>query len=269
MPDQAVRTMSSSGCSGFPAEFVDGFVGAGDEDAGIACTARMDLNRDWMTGDAASGINDFAHAEALSIAQVVDQWMKIVDRCRCRSGGRFERIERQKMGVGEVGDVDIVADASAVRGGVIVAEDLDEVTAAEGDIKNQRDEVGLGLVGFSLVIAPLWLSGAPATLSTAARHSAGRESGSSRRGPSRPGALTRRRIRRDKSCILLNRNTFRLAVNGGGGGKYEASGAMGQHGLKQRKRGCRIVPEEDLGPNHGFAGFNQRGEVQHTIEGIA
>ena len=43
---------------------------------------------------------------------------------------RFAGVQRQQVGDGEVGDVDVVADAGAVRGWVVVAEDLDRRRAA-------------------------------------------------------------------------------------------------------------------------------------------
>jgi hypothetical protein len=71
---------------------------------------------------------------------------------------RFERVESEDVGVGEVGYVDVVADAGAVGGGVVVAEDEDLFAASEGDIEDEGDDVGLGLVGFAAV------GRAPATL---------------------------------------------------------------------------------------------------------
>jgi hypothetical protein len=45
--------------------------------------------------------------------------------------------------------VDVVADAGAVVGGVVFAEDLDGGAAAEGYVEDERDEVRFGLVGFA------------------------------------------------------------------------------------------------------------------------
>ena len=67
------------------------------------------------------------------------------------------------MRVGQVGDVDVVADAGSVGSGVVVAEDAMDCAAAEGDVENQRNQVGLRLVGLAAGDAA-WPSGAPATL---------------------------------------------------------------------------------------------------------
>ncbi len=106
----------------------------------------MDLDRDGMAGDAAGGFDDFEHAEAFSVAQVVDQRRKVSGRIR---GLIHQGFQGQQVGIGEVGDVDVVADAGAVGSGVVVAEDFDEVAAAQGDVEDQGNEVGLGFVGFA------------------------------------------------------------------------------------------------------------------------
>ena len=53
------------------------------------------------------------------------------------------------MRVGQVGDVNVIANAGAVRSGVIVAEDSDGLAAAQSDVEDQRNQVGLRLVGFA------------------------------------------------------------------------------------------------------------------------
>ncbi len=69
---------------------------------------------------------------------------------RCIGGAwGLESCEGEQVGVGEVGDVDVVADAGAVVGGVVVAEDLDGGAAAEGDVEDEGDEVRFGLMGFA------------------------------------------------------------------------------------------------------------------------
>ena len=50
------------------------------------------------------------------------------------------------MGVGEVFDVDVVAHAGAIGGGVVLAVDADAGAAAHGDVEDERDQVRFGLV---------------------------------------------------------------------------------------------------------------------------
>ena len=56
------------------------------------------------------------------------------------------RVQRQQVGAGQVLDVDVVAHAGAVDGGVVVAEQLQLVPLAGGDLQGDRDEVGLRVV---------------------------------------------------------------------------------------------------------------------------
>ena len=53
------------------------------------------------------------------------------------------------MGLGQVGDVDIVPDAGAVLGGVVVAEDGHRLPLAQGHLEDDGDEVGLRVVGLA------------------------------------------------------------------------------------------------------------------------
>ena len=62
----------------------------------------------------------------------------------------FEGLQGEDVGIGEVLDVDVVSDAGAIRGGIVLAEDLDAGAEAEGDVKQERNEVGFGLMVFSV-----------------------------------------------------------------------------------------------------------------------
>ena len=57
----------------------------------------------------------------------------------CSAAG--EVVERLDVGVGEIVDVDVVADARAVGRGVVVAEHLHRRALAERGLHHQRDEV--------------------------------------------------------------------------------------------------------------------------------
>ena len=57
-------------------------------------------------------------------------------------------LQGQKVGVGEIANVDVVPDAGAVRGGPVTAEDQDLRPPTGGDLQDQRNEVGLAGVPF-------------------------------------------------------------------------------------------------------------------------
>src|SRR5258708_39359866 len=124
------------GVAGFPAEIADGFFGAGDEDSGVAGATGMDLRGDGMAGDPTGRFNYLADAEALAIAEIEHEAV---------FGGLLglERAEGEQVGIGEIGDVDVVANAGAVGGGGVIAINADGRTAAKGNIENQWDEMGL------------------------------------------------------------------------------------------------------------------------------
>ena len=69
---------------------------------------------------------------------------------RCSPGGGG--VEGEQVGLGEVGDVDVVADAGAVGGRVVVAEDGDRLAAALGDLEDERDQVRLGVVALAVAL---------------------------------------------------------------------------------------------------------------------
>ena len=76
-------------------------------------------------------------------------------------------------------------------------------------------------------------------------------------------------IGRREARIFLNRNGFRLAVDGSGGGKDQPFWPCSQHGLEQRERGSGVVAEENLRPHHRLASLNERGKVEDGVERLA
>src|SRR5215470_11967130 len=61
----------------------------------------------------------------------------------------FEVLECAQMRLGEILDMDVVADRRAVRGRVIGAVDLDVGPPSESGLKHERNEVSLRLVAFT------------------------------------------------------------------------------------------------------------------------
>ncbi len=114
--------------------------GACDEAGGVAGATRFDFGGDGVAGDAAGGFDDFFDGEAGAVAEIEDELVVLV-----------EGVEGEQVGVGEIGYVDVVADAGAVGGGVVFAVDEDLFAAAEGYIEDERDDVGFGLVGFAAI----------------------------------------------------------------------------------------------------------------------
>jgi hypothetical protein len=72
-----------------------------------------------------------------------------------------------------------------------------------------------------------------------------------------------------ESRIFLNRNGFRLSVDGSSGREYELAGPAGEHGLKQGEGSNGVVAEEGFRVQHGLAGFDQGGKMKHAVKRLA
>src|SRR3984885_15770696 len=88
-----------------------------------------------MAGDPARRFDHFPHTESLPVPDVVVQ-----------AGARAERLQGQDVRIGQVADVNIVADAGAIRRRIVLAEDLDALSAPQGYVEDQRDEVRFRLM---------------------------------------------------------------------------------------------------------------------------
>src|SRR4029453_18019213 len=71
---------------------------------------------------------------------------EVVDAVLAGLGGP----QREQVGLREIGDVDVVADARTVRGRVVVAEQLQLLPPAGGDLERDRYQVGLRVVPFAV-----------------------------------------------------------------------------------------------------------------------
>ena len=87
-----------------------------------------------MACDLPRGLYHLPDRVALSIAQVVGP-------AAC-----VQRLQGQDVRMRQVQHVDIVADAGAVAGGIVVAKDFYVFPLAQCNLQHQGDEVGLGVV---------------------------------------------------------------------------------------------------------------------------
>ena len=115
---------------GSPAQGAVKFFFAGDQDGGIAGAAWGDFAGDFAAGDFFGGVDDFEDGEAAAVADVEGF-----------AGNRFDGFERAEVGVGDVEDVDVIADAGAVGSWVVRAEDFDVRNNACGGVKNFGNEM--------------------------------------------------------------------------------------------------------------------------------
>ena len=116
-----------------PAQLAADRLVVGDQRGDVAWPPGPDHGRDRVAGHHPRHLDHLAHRIALADAQIEGHPALLV-----------ERLERQNVGVGQVGDVDVVADAGTVRGRIVVAIDLDVRALAQGHLEHERDQVGLG-----------------------------------------------------------------------------------------------------------------------------
>src|SRR5690606_33118007 len=105
--------------------------GAGDERGRIAGPARRMVDRKIDAGDALDRLNDLEHRIAAPVASV---------KHRALAPGS-EVIEGEDMGPRQVADMDVVAQAGAVRRRIIRAEDIEMRALAERRLRRDLDEM--------------------------------------------------------------------------------------------------------------------------------
>src|ERR1700704_4593835 len=86
-----------------------------------------------MSGYAANGFENFANAKSAAGTEIVDKLIALA-----------QRVEHQNMRASEITHMNEIADAGAVRGGIVRAENRDIFALSEGHLERQRNQVGLG-----------------------------------------------------------------------------------------------------------------------------
>jgi len=175
------------------------------------------------------------------------------------------------MRVGKVAYVDIVADAGAVVAGVIVAENFNCLAAAQGYVEDQGYQVRFGLVGFA--------SGDDSASLAAGFGSAGYVEVAERGRAQAMNAMEPAEHVFDEQFGLAigvggaqfggfgDGDGFGFSVNGRCGAENKSPGPGGEDGFEQRESGGGVIAEVDFRLLHGFAGFDERCEVENTVKG--
>jgi hypothetical protein len=114
----------------FPAEDAVELVFAGDKDSRIAGTTGRHFARNFAAGDFFSYVNDFENGEAATVANVEGF-----------AGNGFDRLEGANVRVGDVENVDVIADAGAVGRWIVRAKNFDVGDDALRGIENFGDQV--------------------------------------------------------------------------------------------------------------------------------
>src|SRR3990170_2620162 len=123
---------------GPPSQVPVDLVRRGHEARRVTGSAWGDLGGDRVTGDAPRGFDDFADGVPRTIAEVVDLPRAVV-----------ESLQGQQVCADEVGDVDIVTNAGAVRSRIVVSEDVGRTLLTESDLEDARNEVTFRVVSLA------------------------------------------------------------------------------------------------------------------------
>ena len=118
-----------------PTEELPDLCGIADQLRRITWSPRAFDDWDWVAGNLTSGLNDLANRIAIATAEIKDI--------------ALFHVEGEPVGVGEIGDVDVVADTGTIRRRVIGAENLHLRLLAEWHLEDVGDDVGFLPVMFA------------------------------------------------------------------------------------------------------------------------
>jgi len=116
------------GVLGLPVEVAADFFAGGDQRGGIAGAARGKLVGDGLAGDAAGGVEDLKDGIAGAVADVVGF-----------AGDAVDGFKGEDVGVGDVQDMDVIADTGAVGSGIVGTEDFNVGSEADSSVEDAGD----------------------------------------------------------------------------------------------------------------------------------
>ena len=126
--------------SELPAKLAAHFFSAGDESRGVAGTSSENLLGNFAAGEAAHGVQDLADGVTGAGADVKGCGFQGVDI-----------LQSAKVGSRNIQDVNVVADACAVGGRIVIAKDFDVRRSTLHGLQDPRDQMRFVAVRFSAV----------------------------------------------------------------------------------------------------------------------
>src|SRR6267143_4812708 len=234
---------------GFPAERALEFFLAGNQNCRITGPAWAELTGNFATGDAFGDVDDFENGEAAAVADVEGF-----------AGNAVDGFERADVGIRDVEDMDVIANASPVRGGIVRPENINVRQIAGGGVQNARDEMRLD----TMMLAELLRGTGGIEITKHGILQAG------------IGAIVRENLFEHKlglpiridgrfAMVFGNGNDFRFAVSGGGGREDEFLHAVAYDGVQQVHAAGYVGGVEDAGFADGLGNESFRGEVHDGI----
>jgi hypothetical protein len=196
-------------------------------------------------------LDDLPHGVPGAVAEVERQ-----------APARLDGLHGQDVGLGQVIDVNVIADARAVGRGVVRAEDRDGLAPPQGRLQDDRHQVRLGPV----VLADAGVGGGPGGVEVPQ----GRVSQAVGPGVVPQGVLEvqlRLPVGVDGvgRMVLRNRGREGAAVGGGRGGEDDPADAGLAHGRRQMQARHNVVVVVLLGILHALANGATGGKVHDAI----
>ena len=250
------------GAGGFPAHFFvrEGRIRPNGDD--VAGAAGGDAVVDLHAVHFLERLDQFHHGEGGAGADVED--LAVLLHLSLEHPG-----DGEDMGLGEVHDVDEVTQAGAVGGGIVVAEDGQALTLADGGLGDEGDEVvGNAAREFADEGARVRADGVEVAQEDALDGAVGGFHGVLEDVLAHGLGVAVRRDGRLAGCLLGHGHLVRLAVHGGGGGEQDVEVSFLLGGLQHVHEAQEVVLVVHEGLLHGFAHGLVGGEVDDGVDGI-
>src|SRR6202042_1863614 len=175
----------------------------------------------------------------------------------------FQMLQGADVGVGQIVDVDVVAEASAVGRGIVGGEDIQLGAIGQGRLKGELDQMRFGIVKFA-DLAGLVGSGGVEVPQTCYAEIEGM--------PVRFECVFECELRRsigiDRFARIRfgNRNFDGNAVNGAGRGENKMADSGVDGGVQKSERARDIVAEIFARVGDGFSHITMSGEVHDGVD---
>jgi len=242
--------LAQVGLGRVPAQLAARLVGGGERGGGVASAPGRQLDRDRMAGHLAGRVDDLLVAVTVAVSEVVDLVL-----------ARPDRRQGEQVGGGQVRDVDVVADAGAIRGRVVVAIQQQLVALPVGHLEDDGDQVAFRAVPLAEpahrargVEVPQAGGGKAERLALPRQHQVHRQFGG--------GVGVARADRR----VLGQLPGPGGVVHRAGGGEDQPRRPRGPHGVEDGHRSRHVDVPVQVRARHRLRDLDPPGEVQHRLE---
>src|SRR6266481_2030903 len=233
----------------FPTEHALELFLAGDQNGRVAGTAWAQFAGNLAAGDAFRRSDNFQDREATAVADVEGF-----------AGNAVDLLKSADVRIGNIEHMDVIADAGAVRRGIVSAEDIDMGQCTAGGIENPGNEMSFHAM---MLAAFLGCSGSVEITETHVfesgvelvigqnlfEHELGFTIGIDGRLP----------------MVFGDGNDFRFAIGGGSGRKNEFLDAVARDGIEQVHTTGHVRGVKNTRLAYGFGDLGLGGEVHHGV----